>query len=41
MTKSESTGLSLYDKILSDRVKFTCQIETLGERTIASPVRHH
>ena len=41
MTKSESTGLSLYDKILSDRVKFTCQIETLGECKIASPVRHH
>ena len=31
----------LLAKIVADRVKYSCDVKTLGEAKIASPVRHH
>ena len=32
---------TVLDKIASDRAKYNCNVKTLGECKIASPVRHH
>lgn len=33
--------MSALDKIIADQKKYSCQVETLGECKIASPVHHH
>ncbi len=33
--------MKVLDKILSDRVKYSCEVKVLGECKIPSPVRHH
>lgn len=33
--------MSVLDKIIADQASYSCNVDVLGERTIASPVRHH
>ena len=33
--------MSVLDKIIADQASYSCSVDVLGERTIASPVRHH
>ena len=33
--------MSVLDKIIADQAGYSCSVDVLGERTIASPVRHH
>ena len=32
---------AILDKIMADREKYICEVKTLGECRIPSPVRHH